>query len=203
MKIIRSLLLFLIIFVTTLFIGKGILAVASIGAPKADPIASSQLVVSPVISPNPEVKVPIRLEVPSLNINAESESVGIDDQGRMDVPKNVINVAWYELGVKPGQKGNAVFAGHFDKPDGSPAVFYDLDKLAQGDELIVKDETGKRLTFTVTEKRVVKLDEFPLEEVFGETDKIRVNLITCGGSWDKVKKEYSERTIIFSELKSS
>jgi LPXTG-site transpeptidase (sortase) family protein len=132
-----------------------------------------------------------------------SESVGMDQQGRMDVPKDVANVAWYQLGVKPGEVGNAVFAGHYDKPDGSPAVFYDLNQLQSGDELIVEDEDGKPLIFIVTEKRVVQLSEFPLQEVFGETEKKRVNLITCGGIWDKAKQEYSERTIIFSELKSS
>ncbi len=66
---------------------------------------------------------PVKIKVPKIDIEADIESVALDDHGRMDVPQNVLNVAWYNLGVKPGQKGNAVFAGHYDKPDGSPAVF--------------------------------------------------------------------------------
>ncbi len=54
----------------------------------------------------------------------------------------------------------------------------------------------------MTEKRVVPTDKFPLQEVFGETDQVRVNLITCGGEWNKEKKEYSERTIIFAEIRT-
>lgn len=158
---------------------------------------------SPLSSPFPAeiYEIPVTLTIPKLNIEAESESVGMDNAGRMDIPKNVINVAWYNLGVKPGEKGNAVFAGHFDKPDGSPSVFYKLDTLVKGDTIEVTDQLGKTREFNVTEKRVVKTDQFPLQEVFGDTDKVRVNLITCGGDWDKEKKEYSERTVVFTELK--
>lgn len=202
MKFIRGLLLFLIVFIAVLFIGKGIFVVSSINSSSTSPVAST--VVSNALE-NPEIvrKIPVRLRVPSLNIEAQSESVGMDDQGRMDVPKNIVNVAWYQLGVTPGEKGNAVFAGHYDKPDGSPAVFYNLKKLESGDEIIVEAEDGTQLTFMVTEIRVVKLSEFPLQEVFGETNKTRVNLITCGGIWDRAKKEYSERSIVFSELKNT
>jgi LPXTG-site transpeptidase (sortase) family protein len=108
-------------------------------------------------------------------------------------------VAWYNLGFKPGQTGNAVFAGHFDKPDGSPSIFYKLGSLEKGDLIEVQDSSGSK-EFKVTEVRVVDLASFPLQEVFGEVNKKQVNLITCGGVWDKQKKEYSERTVVFSEL---
>ncbi len=203
MNIFRPLILFIIVFIATLFIGKGIMAVSSIDSSVVNPSLTDQPIPNQQQNPVVVRKTPVRLIIPSLKIVTMSESVGMDQQGRMDVPKDVANVAWYQLGVKPGEVGNAVFAGHYDKPDGSPAVFYDLNQLQSGDELIVEDEDGKLLIFIVTEKRVVQLSEFPLQEVFGETEKKRVNLITCGGTWDKAKQEYSERTIIFSELKSS
>jgi LPXTG-site transpeptidase (sortase) family protein len=157
----------------------------------------------PIPSPKEIFDIPSSITIPKLDITADSESVGMDKVGRMDVPKNVVNVAWYKLGVKPGEKGNSVFAGHYDKPDGSPSVFYKLGTLKKGDIVLVTDNSGQNLEFVVTEKRVVKTDQFPLQEVFGETDKIRVNLITCGGEWDKDKKEYSQRTIVFTELKQN
>lgn len=201
MNIFRPLILFIIVFIATLFIGKGIMVVSSMDSSVVNPSLTDQPNSNQQQNPAVVRKTPVRLVIPSLKIVTMSESVGMDQQGRMDVPKDVANVAWYQLGVKPGEVGNAVFAGHFDKPDGSPAVFYDLNQLQPGDELIVEDEDGKQLSFIVTEKRVVHLSEFPLQEVFGETGKKRVNLITCGGVWDEDKKEYSERTIIFSELK--
>lgn len=203
MKIFKTLFLFIIIFVATLFLWKGFFAVSSVASPLASPIASVSI--DPIVLPSSQTVFdePASLIIPKLKVDAVSESVGMDSEGRMDVPKNVVNVAWYNLGVKPGERGNAVFAGHFDKPDGSPAVFNKLGTLKAGDILTVVDVNGKELQFEVTEKRVVQLSEFPLQEVFGETDKTRVNLITCGGKWDKEKKEYSERTIIFSELKTT
>ncbi len=200
MKKIYPLLLFLAIFVVTFFIWKGVLAFPSASAPLS-PLTSPSPEVVLIPSPSPEIsELPKRLVIPKLNVEAEVESVGMDNKGRMDVPIGVTNVAWYNLGFKPGQTGNAVFAGHFDKPDGKPSVFNKLDTLKVGDLIEVDGQLGTKQQFKVTEVRVVDLDKFPLEEVFGQGDKKMVNLITCGGEWNKEKKEYSERTIVFSEL---
>lgn len=203
MKKIWPLVCFGIIFVGSFFIWRSFFAHQLVASSITAPV--TQVFPSTVPTPNAVLEEvfdePATLIIPKLEVNASSESVGMDDQGRMDVPQNVVNVAWYNLGVKPGQKGNAVFAGHFDKPDGSPSVFNQLNSMEKGDTIEVVDLKGKKKEFIVTEKRVVKLSEFPLQEVFGDTTKARVNLITCGGKWDKEKKEYSERTIVFSELK--
>ncbi len=80
------------------------------------------------LKPSPEIAIPVKLVIPKLKIDVMVESVGLDDKGRMDVPKGVTNVAWYSLGVKPGQAGNSVIDGHFDQPDGSPSVFFKLNQ---------------------------------------------------------------------------
>src|SRR5476649_486493 len=65
---------------------------------------------------------PVFLEIPRFNIIANIESVAMDKEGRMDVPKKAEDVAWYNLGYTPGEKGNAVLDGHLDKSSGAPAV---------------------------------------------------------------------------------
>lgn len=154
--------------------------------------------------PNPslEVKVglPKKLIIPKLGVNTIVESVAMDSEGRMDVPKNVENVAWYNLGPKPGLFGSAVLAGHFDKVTGAPAVFFDLDKLKVGDEIISVDEFNKEYKFKVVDKRTYIYNQVPLEQVFNSNDKSRLNLITCGGQWIATQKNYSNRTVIYSEL---
>ena len=145
--------------------------------------------------------LPQTLIIPKLGINAFVESVGLDSEGKMDIPKNVENVAWYILGYKPGEKGAAVIAGHYDKKDGSPAVFYELSSLKPGDEIIVLGENGKRLTYTVTRKQSYLTEQFPLQEVFGTQDKPRLNLITCAGTWNKGEASYTNRLVVYSELK--
>lgn len=150
----------------------------------------------------PEILVvaePISVNIPKIEVHASVESVGMDNQGRMDVPKNEWNVAWYNLGVKPGEKGNAVMAGHLDSQIG-PAVFYNLTNLQAGDLIIVTDKNNRTYTYRVTTEAIYRFDQFPLQEVFGATDKSRLNLITCGGIFNGVTRNYSNRVVVYSEL---
>lgn len=157
----------------------------------------------------PEIKLstpalePVSFSIPALKLSSITiESVGLDDESKMDIPEDDNNVAWYNLGVKPGEPGNAVIAGHYDKQSGDPAVFYNIGKLKPGDELIVTDESGKNLTFLVKGIRSYKLEDFPLTEVFGLHDQPRLNLITCEGEYDDSSKLYSHRFVVYSELKN-
>jgi sortase (surface protein transpeptidase) len=154
---------------------------------------------TPTPTKNPLGK-PVSVAIPKLHINTTVEHVGNDANGNMDVPKNDDNVAWYQPGFIPGQIGSAVLAGHYDQKDGGPAVFYDLNKLEKGDEIIVSDEEGKKLTFLVTGKNTYPHDAFPIQDIFGAAEKQYLNLITCGGNWDKAKKIYADRVVVRSEL---
>jgi hypothetical protein len=73
--------------------------------------------------PRAQVLRPVRLRIPSLNIDAAVQWVGVDFQGRMGLPSNYTDVAWYDGGPTPGSPGNADIAGHFDSTTG-PTVFY-------------------------------------------------------------------------------
>lgn len=144
---------------------------------------------------------PVSFAIPKIGVKAGVEYVGLNSKGAMDIPKNDENVAWYNLGVKPGEAGNAVMAGHYDKKTGAPAVFYEINKLAEGDDINVEDKSGKIYNFTVTKIASYPLEKFPLQEVFGESSNHRLNLITCEGVYDKSSKLYSHRLVVYSELK--
>ncbi len=152
------------------------------------------------VSSQLRVGIPQTLEVSRLNIKARIESVGQDSQGRMDVPKQDMNVAWYNLGAKPGERGNAVLAGHFDTPTGAPAIFYYLSKLQAGDELTISDDQGQKYKYKVVQTNSYDSNKFPLQEVFGSINKSRLNLITCEGVWNPTTKNYSQRLVVYSEL---
>ncbi|MDZ5784054.1 class F sortase [Marinococcus luteus] len=66
---------------------------------------------------------PEELSVPSIDVSAPLEPVGVLDNGQMGVPSSEKGVAWFEPGPEPGEKGNAVMAGHVDSIDG-PSVFF-------------------------------------------------------------------------------
>lgn len=157
---------------------------------------------TPLISeePDPLITEPVRIQIPEINVDAEFESVGLDAKRNMDVPKAAENVGWYNLGPKPGEVGSAVAAGHLDDPNGDPAVFWDLIKLKPGDEIKVTDKSGAERTFIVKDIQSYDTDKFPLDEVFADTSGKKLNLITCEGTFDKVAKSYSKRTVVYSEL---
>lgn len=160
-------------------------------------------VAKPSVTPSPtEIPIgkPVSLAIPKLAVNTTVEYVGNDKDGNMDVPKNDDNVAWYQPGFRPGLAGNAVLAGHYDRKDGGPAVLYELNKLETGDEIIVTDEEGKKLTFLVTDKQKYPTNSFPVKDVFGPSNEKYLNLITCTGVWDPNKKIYGDRLVVRSEL---
>lgn len=151
--------------------------------------------------PQPQEKIgnPIILSIPKFNVTATIESVGLDSKNRMDIPKNFNNVAWYSLGFQPGEKGSAVIDGHVDTPTGAPAVFAQIATLQQGDSITVQDSYNKTHSFTVIKVVTYPYDTLPLQMIFNSTDKPRLNLITCAGKWDRIAKNYSERTVVFAE----
>jgi sortase A len=97
--------------------------------------------------------VPSQIEIPAIGVNAEIEKVGRLENVQMGVPQGMDTVGWFEPGLKPGERGNAVMAGHVDSKTG-PAVFFKLDELKNGDEVIVTDQAGDSKVFIVVEKKV-------------------------------------------------
>jgi hypothetical protein len=163
---------------------------------------SQSLAPTPTVVPIPTVEpraAPHTLFIPLLEVMATVEWVGLAADRRMDVPNDWWNVGWYELGVKPGEVGNAVMAGHLDSPTG-PAVFASLGSLAPGDEVVVVDVADNQLTFEVV--RVVRYKDaaFPIADVFGPANEAWLQLITCEGTFDQVTQNYSDRLVVSARL---
>ena len=146
-----------------------------------------------------EKDLPKRLEIPKLGINANIQYVGLNSGGEMGVPSNGSDVAWFNLGTRPGKVGSAVIAGHLDDRNGRPAVFWDVDKLAAGDAVYVIDGNNNKKRFRVVSLEKYKTGTAPVERIFGANDGIYLNLITCGGVWDNAKNNYTERLVVFTE----
>lgn len=143
-------------------------------------------------------RLPIRLRIPKINVNAAIEHVGLTPEGAMDAPAGPDGTGWYQFGPRPGENGSAVIAGHSSWKNDIPAVFDDLYKLQPGDKIYVEDGRGVLTTFTVREIRVYN-PTADAAEVFSSNDgKSYFNLITCTGTWDNVKRSSSERLVVFT-----
>jgi sortase A len=170
-------------------------------APIVDATVSPQETISEI--KNVQSFIPSKLIISKIGINTSIESVGLDGEKRMDVPKDDMNVGWYKYGAIPGEKGSAVLAGHFDTKSGGPAIFYRLSELKKGDSIIVTSKSKDERTFIVTEIQVFKNETFPISLVFSQDDTERLNLITCDGVFDNNEKNYTDRLVVFSELKKN
>ncbi|SDJ16462.1 class F sortase [Salimicrobium halophilum] len=154
----------------------------------------------PIIKDEREAITPSILSIPAINVEADIEHVGVDEQGRMGVPDGMENVAWFEPGTKPGAAGNSVIAGHVDDTV-NPAVFYDLHKLEAGDEIHVQDKEGKTLTFEVIGKEVYNRKNSPVKDIFGYSHRSALNLITCEGDFNESINGREDRLVVYTELK--
>jgi hypothetical protein len=186
-------------------------------APTSTPVSPTpepQATLTPTLTPEPTVTtapptptpipanpiVPKRLRIPTIGVDSFIEHVGLTGDGAMDTPKNFFNTAWYKLGARPGEVGNAVIAGHVDNPRG-PSVFWDLKKLKPGNRFFVTDDDGTELEFEVYEAETYPFDNAPLDRIFGSSSgEINVNLITCTGTFDRSTQNYDKRLVVYARF---
>ncbi len=144
--------------------------------------------------------LPVRLQIPKINVDAVIESVGLTKDGAMVAPETPGNAAWYDLGPKPGEIGNAVIDGHSGWKNDIPAIFDTLHALHKGDKIFVTDTAGILTVFTVSEIRTYNPDA-DASGVFRSSDgKAHLNLITCAGVWNEATKNSSKRLVVFADM---
>ncbi|TFI35397.1 class F sortase, partial [Micrococcus endophyticus] len=107
--------------------------------------------------------------------------------------------AWYAHSPTPGEVGPSVLLGHVNATDGSAGVFARLVELEPGDIVEVEREDGQVAVFAVDRGVQYGKDEFPTDEVYGNTDAPELRLITCDGynSWTR---EFEENYIVYATL---
>lgn len=141
---------------------------------------------------------PKKLIIESIGVNAEVQYVSLTDEQDLDVPNNHVDVGWYKLGTRPGNPGSAVIDGHVIGPKGESGVFNKLDTLQKGDIVTVLDSKKNTVRFSVVKVKSYSFDERP-DEVFKQSDISKLNLITCSGEWNENARNYSQRTVVFTE----
>jgi len=162
---------------------------------------------SPVTKVNTVVavpsNVPTNIRIPSISVDTYVESVGLTSSGAVGIPKNSMNVAWYNGSPLPGQTGISIMDGHYTWKIGYKAVFEHLSNLKAGDKIYVKNGFGSTTVFVVTKLVLYGENDNDPKIFISSDEKPHLNLITCGGVWNKIKKSYSDRLVVFSDLASS
>ena len=153
--------------------------------------------VAPTVAAAPRAGQPVRIQIPSIKVDAAIEYVGLTPDGNMDTPKNYDNTAWYEPGARPGDVGNAAIAGHVDSKTGK-AVFWDLAKLKPGDEVFVVGDDGVTRRFVVAAIDSYGRTDAPLQQIFGPTSERHLNIITCDSTTPFADGHYASNVVVYT-----
>lgn len=142
-------------------------------------------------------RVPVRLRVPSLGIDAPVAGVGVASDGQLAVPNDLVRVGWYGAGALPGDAGTALFAAHVDHAH-SPGVFFRLDRLVPGATVQVVRADGTVSTFSVVARRMIAKPLLPVADLTQPGGTPRLVLVTCGGSYDRGRRSYRDNVLVYA-----
>lgn len=142
---------------------------------------------------------PRKITITSAGIVAFIQQVAIDQHGAVAVPNNVNLTGWYTGSVKPGEAGVSIIDGHVYGRYG-PAVFTNLHKVQSGDVMTVEFGDGTKHEFSVFASKQVPLSEASSTMLYQEPGVERqLNVITCGGTFDKTTQSYPDRLIVMAK----
>lgn len=136
-----------------------------------------------------------RVEIPAIGVSAPIVRLGVNSDGKLEVPKDYAAVGVWSGGASPGERGPAVLAGHVDSKSG-PAVFYRLRELKAGDVIRFVRRKGSTVTFTAERTEERAKDEFPTARVYGKTQNAALRLVTCSGPFERTS--YRDNLIVFA-----
>lgn len=168
-------------------------AATQTAAPPASPTSAWQKVLP--------ASEPVSVSVPSAGIESELLSLGLREDGSLEVPPDGPGApaGWYNGSPTPGELGPAVLLGHVNATGGGPGVFANLRQLKTGDLIRVARKDGTTSVFTFDHANAYSKDAFPTQTVYGNTDGPELRLITCDG-YDPATGLFDDNYVVFAKL---
>lgn len=144
---------------------------------------------------------PKYIRIPAVGIEGYIQNVGVDQHQQVAVPNNVHMAGWFVESVRPGERGLSIIDGHVTGPS-TDGIFKNLAGARPGDTYTIEFGNG-----TIKEFEILAITEVPAPkaaaQVFSQnpTQSHQVNLVTCGGAFDKTANAYENRVIVSSKLR--
>ncbi|MFF0561837.1 class F sortase [Streptomyces sp. NPDC004266] len=150
----------------------------------APPPAAANTTEAPDRLGSSRVPEPQELLIPRLDLRAPVDSVGVTDDGLMEVPPDPDRVGWYRFSPAPGSAaGSSVVVGHVDAKGRGLGVLNALNEVRQGDRVLVERKDGSTIAYEITERRTVGKKALADSEAFRRDGRSVLTLITCTGPY--------------------
>jgi sortase (surface protein transpeptidase) len=146
--------------------------------------------------------VPVSIRIPAIGVSVSLSQLGLNADRSAQVPTKYEEPGWFKLGPTPGQVGSAVILGHVDDRQG-PAVFFKVRTLRAGDAVDVSLANGTVSHFVVQTVQTYSKSQFPATKVYGSRGYSALQLVTCGGKFDKATGHYESNVVAYTTLASS
>lgn len=169
-------------------------------APSNPPVPSTKPISTNTIA-NYQVAsdLPRYLIIPKIHVYARVLQTGITTSGALGTPPNIYDTAWYNGSAKPGAPGATLIDGHLDG-EYSAGVFWNLHKLAPGDQIHIQKGDGSAINY-----KVVKVQAFDANDPNMMASALvpitpgqpGLNLITCNGNY-QVEGGYNQRLVVYA-----
>lgn len=146
---------------------------------------------------------PTNIRIARVGINTTTTPVGRLADGTMETPPALSGTAgWYKFSPTPGEIGPSVIVGHVDNKKG-PSIFWRLRDIIAGDIVEITRADGQVVKFKVESLKQFDQANFPTEEVYGNINTAGLRLITCGGTFNRATKRYTQNTVVFASIVES
>ncbi len=155
---------------------------------------------APVLPPS----TPVALDIPQLGLHTNLIQLGLNSDGTLDVPpiQPGSPAGWYRYSPTPGQLGPSVILGHVNSSNGPIGVFSHLHELGQGSTVTITRADGVVAQFEVDRTDNVAKANFPTLDVYGDTTRAELRLITCS-DYDQAAHTWKSNTVVYAHLTSS
>jgi LPXTG-site transpeptidase (sortase) family protein len=142
--------------------------------------------------------LPLSLTIPSQGVGGAVVPVGYDRRtGELGVPGDPLTLGWWDDSALPGSRsGTVVMAGHVDTQTGGKGVLFNLEQIAPGQRVEVLTSRGV-VTYQVAARHTYVKSDLPAD-VFDQSGRARLVLITCGGPFDARTHHYAYNIVVYA-----
>jgi LPXTG-site transpeptidase (sortase) family protein len=175
---------------------------AATGAPPSETKPTSSSVAGYQVAPD----LPKYIKLAKFGTTARIRPMSVNDKNELQAPASIYDAGWYNASARPGAgagSGAILIDGHVHGPT-LPGIFANIKTLQAGDEVQIVRGDNQVFKYTVVKTQTVDANNLNIGIALASAKPgvAGLNLITCGGPYNRVNGEYTQRTIVFAVLKS-